>query len=88
MAVAGERVWYVNDLSAKHDFLRSGLDWGHMPIDLVAPDLKEGKLIELKRRAWHLQPLIFMSSRRRGYQISTSEDALIELLANKSHVLP
>lgn len=88
MAVAGERVWYVNDLSAKHDFLRAGLGWGHMPIDLVATDLQEGKLIELKRRAWHLQPLIFMISRRRGHQTSTSEDALIQLLANESQVLP
>jgi DNA-binding transcriptional LysR family regulator len=82
MAVAGKRQWLLNDLSAKHDFLRAGLCWGHMPAHLVAEDLKSGKLVELQRRAWHLRPLIFMISRRRGHDLSACEGRLIELLAN------
>jgi hypothetical protein len=30
-----------------------------MPAHLVADDLASGKLIELKRRAWHIRPLNF-----------------------------
>lgn len=81
MAVAGERQWLLNDLSAKHDFLRAGLCWGHMPAHLVAEDLATGKLIELKRRAWHIRPLQFMISRRRGHQLSACQAQLTELLA-------
>lgn len=40
--VAGERHWLLNDLSAKHDFLRAGLGWGHMPADRAADDLVTG----------------------------------------------
>lgn len=84
MTVAGERQWLVNDLSAKHDFLKAGLCWGHMPAHLVAEDLAGGRLIELKRRAWHIRPLTFMISRRRGHDLSVCEARLIELLANAS----
>jgi DNA-binding transcriptional LysR family regulator len=82
IGVAGERQWLLNDLSAKHDFLRVGLGWGHMPEHLVADDLASGKLVELKRRAWHIRPLTFMISRRRAHDFSACEVRLIELLAN------
>jgi DNA-binding transcriptional LysR family regulator len=82
MSVAGERQWLLNDLSAKHDFLKAGLCWGHMPEHLVSEDLASGKLVELKRRAWHLGTLNFMISRRRGHDLSACEVRLIELLAN------
>jgi DNA-binding transcriptional LysR family regulator len=55
MGVAGERQWLVNDLGAKRDLLVAGLSWGHMPVDLVADDLAQGRLVELRRRAWHLK---------------------------------
>lgn len=51
VAVAGERRWFVNDLSAKHDFLRAGLGWGHMPRDLVSEDLMTGALVKIDRHA-------------------------------------
>lgn len=86
--VAGERQWLLNDLSAKHDFLRAGLGWGHMPADLVADDLATGALIKIERRAWHVRPLTFMVSRRRGHQLSTCEEQLIGLLANIGHDRP
>ena len=51
MGVAGERQWLLNDLSAKHDLLKAGLGWGHMPAHLVVEDLANRRLVELKRRA-------------------------------------
>lgn len=66
MAVAGERQRLLNDLSAKHDFLKAGLGWGHMPSDLIASDLANGALVKIKRRAWHIPQLTFMISRRKA----------------------
>jgi hypothetical protein len=80
--VAGERQWRVNDLGAKHDLLRGGLCWGHMPRHMVAEDLANGTLVELRRRAWHMRPLTFMLSQRRGYSLSECETRLVELLGN------
>lgn len=78
--VAGERQWHVNDLGAKHDLLRGGLCWGHMPRHMVAEDLANGALVELQRRAWHMHPLTFMVSQRRGHTFSECETRLVELL--------
>lgn len=80
MAVAGKRQWLLNDLSAKHDFLKAGLGWGHMPAHLVADDLAQRVLVEVKRRAWHLHALTFMVSRRRGDDASRYETRLVELI--------
>ena len=82
MEVASERHWLLNDLSAKHEFLRAGLGWGHMPADLVADDLAAGTLIKIERRAWHVRPVIFMVSRRRGHELSAWEEQFINLLAD------
>ena len=78
--VAGKRQWVVNDLGAKRDLLKAGLGWGHMPRHLVDEDLASGKLIELERRAWHLGPLTFVISQRRGHDLSPCESRLVELL--------
>lgn len=80
--VASERQWWVNDLGAKHDLLRGGLCWGHMPRHMVADDLASGTLVELRRRAWHMRALTFMVSQRRGYSFSGCETRLVELLAD------
>jgi len=80
--VAGERQWRVNDLGAKHDLLRGSLCWGHMPRHMVAEDLANGTLVEIQRRAWHMRPLTFVISRRRGYSFSESETRLVELLGD------
>ena len=82
MEVASERHWLVNDLSAKHDFLRAGLGWGHMPADLVADDLAAGALMTIERRAWHVRPIAFMVSRRRGHELTACEGQLVDLLAD------
>jgi DNA-binding transcriptional LysR family regulator len=81
--VAGKRQWLVNDLGAKRDLLKAGLGWGHMPRHLVGEDLASGELVELERRAWHLGPLTFVISQRRGYDLSPCESRLVELLGNK-----
>jgi DNA-binding transcriptional LysR family regulator len=86
--VAGERQWLVNDLGAKRDFLIAGLSWGHMPLDLVAEDLARGRLVELRRRAWHLRPLIFVLSRRRGSELSSFEERAVRLLAGRTESVP
>jgi DNA-binding transcriptional LysR family regulator len=78
--VAGKRQWLVNDLGAKRDLLKAGLGWGHMPRHFVGEDLASGELVELERRAWHLGPLAFVISQRRGYDLSPCESRLVELL--------
>jgi len=78
--VAGKRQWLVNDLGAKRDLLKAGLGWGHLPRHLVAEDLESGQLVELERRAWHIRPLTFMVSQRRGYDFSPCESRLVEIL--------
>jgi DNA-binding transcriptional LysR family regulator len=78
--VAGKRQWLVNDLGAKRDLLKAGLGWGHLPRHLVSEDLASGELVELERRAWHMGPLTFMVSQRRGYDLSACESRLVELL--------
>jgi DNA-binding transcriptional LysR family regulator len=80
--VAGKRQWLVNDLGAKRDLLRAGLGWGHLPRHLVVEDLASGQLVELERRAWHMRPLTFVISQRRGYDLSLFESRLVELLGN------
>jgi len=83
LGVAGERQWLVNDLGAKRDLLNAGLGWGHMPVDLVADDLAQGRLVELRRRAWHLRPLVFVLSRMRGSELSPFEERVVQLLASR-----
>ncbi len=78
--VAGKHQWLVNDLGAKRDLLKAGLGWGHLPRHLVAADLASRQLVELQRRAWHLGPLTFAVSQRRGYDLSPCEARLVELL--------
>jgi DNA-binding transcriptional LysR family regulator len=78
--VAGKRQWLVNDLGAKRDLLKAGLGWGHLPRHLVAGDLANGDLVELERRAWHMRPLTFVVSQRRGHDLSACEARLVEIL--------
>lgn len=82
--VAGERQWLVNDLGAKRDLLIAGLSWGHMPVDLVAEDLAQGRLVEIRRRAWHVRPLMFVLSRMRGSELSSFEERAVQLLAGEA----
>ncbi|MDN5882445.1 MAG: substrate-binding domain-containing protein, partial [Nitrosospira sp.] len=82
--VAGERQWLINDLGAKRDLLMAGLGWGHMPLHLVAEDLAQGRLVKLRRRAWHVRPLAFALSRMRGSELSAFEERAVQLLARRA----
>ena len=55
---------------------------GDMPRHTGAEDLANGTLIEPQRRAWHMRPLTFMISQRRGYSFSECETRLVERLGN------
>jgi DNA-binding transcriptional LysR family regulator len=45
--VFSAKTWRIADLGAKHAFLRAGLGWGGMPLDVVEADLAAGKLVRL-----------------------------------------
>jgi len=47
LGVLSQRTWRLADLGAKHAFLRAGLGWGGMPVDLVQPDLARGTLVKI-----------------------------------------
>ena len=48
-SVMSARSWRLGDLGAKHALLRAGLGWGNMPRWMVAEDLANGRLVDLKR---------------------------------------
>ena len=50
--VLGVSSWRLADLGAKHALLLAGLGWGSMPEDMIAKDLKEGRLARLRIAAW------------------------------------
>lgn len=45
--VMSASTWRLADLFAKHAFLIAGLGWGGMPLQAVAKDIAEGRLVEL-----------------------------------------
>jgi DNA-binding transcriptional LysR family regulator len=49
--VMSPSTWRLADLFAKHAFLLNGLGWGGMPLHTVAPDIAEGRLVELSIQA-------------------------------------
>ena len=46
-SVMSDRTWRLADLGAKHQLLREGIGWGHMPLPLIEPDLAAGTLVRL-----------------------------------------
>ncbi len=46
--VLGKQSWRLADLGAKHAFLREGLGWGHMPLPVVADDIRRGALVKVE----------------------------------------
>jgi DNA-binding transcriptional LysR family regulator len=56
--VVSAKPWRLADLGAKHAFLKAGMGWGGMPLDLVQADIDSGALVILdvvempKRGAW------------------------------------
>ncbi|EYF07374.1 Transcriptional regulator, LysR family [Chondromyces apiculatus DSM 436] len=50
--VLSPRTWRIADLHAKHAMLRAGLGWGNLPEHIARDDLREGRLVPLRLRAW------------------------------------
>ena len=46
------KVWRLADLGAKHAFLKAGLGWGAMPLELVRDDIDGGTLVPLPVQAF------------------------------------
>lgn len=46
--VFSPRTWKMADLHAKHEFLRAGFGWGHMPLAMVKDDIASGALHRLR----------------------------------------
>jgi hypothetical protein len=51
-----------------------------MPADLVVDELARGSLVQIARRAWHVAPLTFVVSRRRGHELSACEGTLVQIV--------
>lgn len=45
--VLSAKTWRIAELGAKHAFLRAGLGWGGMPLDVVEADRAAGRLVVL-----------------------------------------
>jgi DNA-binding transcriptional LysR family regulator len=56
--VVSAKPWRLADLGSKHSFLKAGMGWGGMPLDLVQADIDSGALVILdvvempKRGVW------------------------------------
>src|SRR6266850_6966936 len=46
-AVFSANNWRLADLGAKHAFLRAGLGWGGMPVNVIETDLENGSLVKI-----------------------------------------
>jgi DNA-binding transcriptional LysR family regulator len=46
--VMSAKTWRIADLGAKHAFLRAGLGWGSMPLNVVEADIATGTLVALR----------------------------------------
>ena len=46
--VFSANTWRLADLGAKHAFLRAGLGWGGMPVDVIETDLANGSLVKIR----------------------------------------
>ena len=62
LGVFSPRTWRLSDLGAKHAFLRAGLGWGGMPLDLVEADLASSALVPLALEDMETSVLMAMSA--------------------------
>jgi DNA-binding transcriptional LysR family regulator len=62
LGVFSARTWRLYDLGAKRAFLRAGLGWGGMPLDVVEADLASGALVLLTLEDMDTSPWMTMSA--------------------------
>ncbi len=83
--VLATRTWRLADLGAKHSMLLAGLGWGSMPVHIVADDLANGRLVQLRPAIWdgfsRLPRLPVVATRRRDRVLGIGGRWLFERLA-------
>jgi DNA-binding transcriptional LysR family regulator len=62
LGVFSPKTWRLSDLGAKHAFLRAGLGWGGMPLDVVEADLASGALVPLAHEGMDMSAWMAMSA--------------------------
>lgn len=81
-SVYSARNWRLSDLWTKHQFLLEGMGWGFLPVHMVAPEIKAGRLarLELAQHAGEEQlPVHF--AHRTGREAGPAQSWLAERLA-------
>ncbi len=56
--VLSRRTWRVADAVTKLALIRGGLGWGHLPIAVVADELRSGGLVRLELAEWGTRPVL------------------------------
>ncbi|MEM7689942.1 MAG: LysR family transcriptional regulator [Pseudomonadota bacterium] len=86
-AVLSPLTWRLGDLGAKHSLLKQALGWGNMPREMVAADIKSGRLVELdlpeKPGALYTLSAMWRRDTQLGSATSWLIDAFREALANR-----
>lgn len=77
--------WKLADLGAKHEFLKAGFGWGHMPLHLVEQDIVEGRLVKVSIAGSERQNTVLPMRivYRRDFPPGPAGRAFIEQLKNQ-----
>lgn len=46
--VDGGQTWMVNDFPTKHQLIKAGLGWGHLPQTMIQADLDSGSMVQIQ----------------------------------------
>jgi len=80
--VAGARSWTVADQQTKKALILNGMGWGHMPLHLIEPELRRGRLLSLEGRHFKRTHLDIVTARRRDRPAGPVATQLWEQLAS------
>jgi DNA-binding transcriptional LysR family regulator len=64
--IEGARTWTVSDQLMKKEIILQGMGWGHMPVFLIADELREGRLISIAGKYLRGGSGDIVAARRRG----------------------
>jgi DNA-binding transcriptional LysR family regulator len=79
--IAGAPSWTVADQQTKKELILNAMGWGHMPLHLIAKDLRAGRLVSLEGKHFKRSRLDIVVARRRGRAIGGVAQALWESFA-------
>ncbi|WP_047250349.1 LysR family transcriptional regulator [Chromobacterium subtsugae] len=80
--------WTVADQYTKKDLIVRGMGWGHMPLHLVAEELRSGALLSLEGRHFRRSALDIVAARLRGRPAGPVASALWSFLAAEGEGRP